>query len=200
MQTPDGDPVLVFGRAGWGRIAVITTDLAKLVPEAASRLAAAAVARTTAGEPASKASIQVAGAAIEIELPSRSGLPLPRVTAQLPSGRVVETRLTLVRPQWLHGSIPAEEAGEYLVDVDGRRTRLYVAVPPERRAAATDPQWAERLARAGGGVADGFLPSIPKGTRPTDLAPWLLALAALIFLADAGWRIAAGERAFRAGD
>ena len=128
-------------------------------------------------------------------LPSSSEGRVPQASVRFPSGEVSSLTLDWAAPGRLAGSFLAADSGDYVVDVDGARTRLALAVPAERSQRVSDPGWALRLARAGEGRlvstsgGNARLPVLRSRELSLDLAPLLIALAAGVFFVDSGIRV-----------
>ena len=110
--------------------------------------------------------------------------------------------LTQVGPGRYQGSFEASEQGAYLVGVAQRRdnktvgseiANLVVPYSPELRVLGANEPWLKQVvaATAGGiltGPGQAFGYNRQGGTRLVDLWPWLLAAAALAFVADVAAR------------
>jgi len=202
LRTDRGEPLLAFARVGWGISGFLAADPDSLVavdaadPVTATDLLTAAsrwTARAT-DSPAPEVTLHGAQAVVEL-LTSSSDGRVPRASVRFPSGEVSSLTLEWAVPGRLAGSFVAADSGDYVVDVEGARTRLVLAVPAERSHQVSDPGWAMRMARAGEGrllttSGGNALPPVLRSRELSlDLAPLLIALAAGLFFVDAGIRI-----------
>ncbi|MDQ3809703.1 MAG: VWA domain-containing protein, partial [Chloroflexota bacterium] len=119
-----------------------------------------------------------------------------------PSGRESQLPLPQVAPGRYSASQPVEDDGIYSLQVTQREADGNIAnqssgfvVPysPEYRSAGTDESFLERLARQTGGrlirePEQAFVHDLPAVGAPRQLWPYLLTLAALLFVADVGVR------------
>lgn len=200
LRTEQGDPLLTFGRTGWGRSAFLAVDPSSL--DEPVRVLAAALRRTGGadlpGSPAVFISVRRGRAEVDV-LVDRGQDSLPRASVRFPSGRDAHLDMAWIAPGRARASFLISEAGAYLVEANDSRQRLLVASPPERTFLPADPDWAERLAGAGGGrvVSARALPSVRSREQVRDMAPGLICLAALLFFIDSifRWRWSAQTRA-----
>ena len=202
VRSDHREPLLVFGRSGWGMTAFLALDppsgaAGGLLPTSLHLVAGT----EDPGAPVPMVWLREGRGVVEMVVPG-PGAALPDASVRLPSGREEILPMEWRAPERASGSFIATERGEYLVDVGGHRARLRVDAPPERRLPIHDPGWARRLADAGGGQV---LPmdqdaissvSLPRRMRRHDWSPALLGLAALVVFGDAAFRY---RRVHRAG-
>jgi hypothetical protein len=198
MRTEEGDPILAFGTAGWGRAAFLATDLQGLTGQSGSQRAEvtllevaisriAAIPRSDTTAP----SVTASRGRAEVEwLFESEETVLPDARVRFPSGATRTYPLKVASPGRARTEFLTPDVGEYLVEIGGVRRSVMVSVPPERSALQDDPDWARRLAVAGGGrvvprSGRVTLPDVRRRETNHAAAPWLISFAALLILADA---------------
>lgn len=206
LESTLGDPVLATGRAGLGRVATITTDLAH--PWSASLRAWPAFPRVLAQTlwwASRRDAVSGADLAIEsgadgawLRLRLDAGVPpvAPRARLRGPDGRVVDLTLRSSGGQLFAARLPLNGAGLYRVDVEAgdafRWSRgLVHGADRERGTTGVNTVLLEALANATGGRRLG--PDVPPPDAPRPMGfiparpvPELAALAAMLVLAT-GW-------------
>ncbi len=193
LRADDDAPGLAFATVGWGRTGLSTFDPAARGADAGA-VTALALQRVAGSRrfAADAPVLRGRGAWVDVDVLS-DGPGEARV--RYPSGREELLALAPLAPGRLRGSFLAAEAGEYRVDVAGRRARFAAATVPERAVLPADPAWPERVA----GTTAGRVLSMDGAPTETallagrrehirDLVPGLLALAALIFFGDVALR------------
>jgi Mg-chelatase subunit ChlD len=209
------DPVFVAGRAGLGRVVLVTTDLGGTWTDGLRRWSGypALLAQTLrwASRRDTGTGIDVAiedaptGATLRawFEHGAAAGAASQAPIARLrtPDHRIVDLPLRPVSPQIFTAAVPTGSPGLYRVDVSAgetlRLTRgLVRRADRERTAAGTDDVLLRELARITGGrvltaAADPFDVPRPLGFVPARPIPEALALLAIGVLAAGGritWR------------
>lgn len=220
LAGPDRDPILAQWQYGLGRAVAWTSDTegrwsgTLLQWPDAGRLLAQMVTSTLplAADPQLGVSTSVAGDRAQIVVDLRNPPPDAAVTADVvgPGNSAQAAVLAGTQPGRWEGSLPVGDVGSYVVRVTvtshGRAVHattagLVVPYSPEYRFVGTDLRFLTELARAGGGTvlrdasAVAGLP-VPSVRDSVDLAPWLLAVAALLLPLD----VAVRRLAFRPGD
>lgn len=202
------DPVFVAGRAGLGRVVLVTTDLAS---------AWTAGLRGWPGYPTLLAqtlrwaSRRDSGAGVEVAMedtPTGAALRVwfergvqadapgqaPAARLRMPDGRLVELRLRPESARLFTADVPADAPGLYRVDVTageavGLTRGLVRQADREHAAAGTNDVLLDDVARISGGrrltdAGRAFDVRRPLAFVPARPAPELLALAAIIALAS----------------
>ncbi|MGE0392531.1 MAG: VWA domain-containing protein [Vicinamibacterales bacterium] len=207
------DPVLIAGRAGLGRVVLVTTDLSStwtaglrawpgypaLMAQTlgwASRRDSGAGVDAALEETPTGTTLRVW---FEQGLPDGSGGPAPAARVRTPDDRLIDLRLQPAGARLFTADLPVDAPGLYRVDVtagdDVRLTRGLVRhADRERAAAGTNEVLLDELARMTGGrtlTAGGNPFDVPRPLAfvPVHPVPELLALAAVIALAS-GRRLA----------
>jgi len=220
LRGPERDPILAQWQYGLGHAVAWTTDVegrwtsSLLGWPDTGRLLAQMITATLplATDPQLSVSTTVEGdhthVIVELSNPPDDAAVAADVVG--PDQNPQETVLAATgRGRW-EGSVPTTSVGSYLIRVTvtsrGRvahATTAGVAVPysPEYRFLGTDNRFLAELAQAGGGVVlgsarDAASLAAPPVREDLDLAPWLLAAAALLLPLD----VAVRRLAFRPGD
>jgi Mg-chelatase subunit ChlD len=210
LRTDRGDPVLLFGKAGWGAVAFLAVAPGSLVlretgTDASEGILESALARVSGAGwdlPAETSLQRVRGTLALEHVPDDPSETLPQVRVRFPSGKIAHMDLNRVAPGRARGSISVSEEGEYVVQAGGTRSRYLLEPSPERASLPFDPEWARRLGTRGKGrilsldaAEETLFPHVEPGRKVVDAAPMLVALAAVLLLADSVlhyWR--AGRR------
>ncbi len=216
LTTPDGEPVLAHWRAGLGRSLAFTSDAGgrwsrawiadRALYEQFWTQAVRWIATTGANEPLALAT-SLQGGALTLTVDAlqdgtwREGAETI-ATVLGPGGKRTQLPLRQVAPGRYRATMDAAAEGTWYVSVVqrlgereiGRAVReLHRPWSPEFAPShAGTPLLQEIAARTGGQVAPGPAqvwkhPPTPV-TTPWSLIPWLLALAACLWIVDIGWR------------
>jgi Mg-chelatase subunit ChlD len=214
------DPVMAEWQYGLGRVIAWTSDVRNRWasrwiewPEF-GRFWAQVVKRTTRPpeDPNRQVTVKIDGNHAVITLDAQTGLEaadrhylnfLPTTaTVVNPSGDQRQIALPQVAPGRYEASYPVEDDGIYALQVaqaesDGnianQSSGFVVPYSPEYRAAGTDENFLDTLAKRTGGrlihdPEQALIHDLPAVGAPRQLWPYLLALTALLFVADVGVR------------
>jgi len=214
------DPVLAEWQYGLGRVIAWTSDVRNRWssrwiewPEF-GRFWAQVVKRTTRPpeDPNRQVGVKIEGNRARITLDAQTGVEaserrylnfLPTTATIVdPRGQEHELVLPQVAPGRYEMTYPVEDDGIYSLQVaqneaDGsvvnQSSGFVVPYSPEYRAAGTDEQFLETLAKRSGGrlisePEQAFIHDLPAVGAPRPLWPWLLALVAILFVGDVAVR------------
>jgi hypothetical protein len=201
MRDSEGDAMLTFGRAGWGRVAFLAANPGQIATvggeRGAERLLRVAAAHGVAGQWRGGVESRVIVGRGEIDLEIGATDTLPEVRVRRPDGLVETVSMEWNAPGRASGSLETPLAGEYLLEMDGVRRRVWRAAVAERMDTVRAPSWSEGIDDPSIGAGEGGFS--PGSVRPRiiDLAPILLALAALLFFIDSVARITRPGELFR---
>lgn len=218
LIAPGGDPILAAWQYGLGRAVAWTPDVAGRW--SAAWVASPAFPRlwgnvlswllgTAAGQMEIRTSLVEGGggrrARIQVDDPG-GWAEVKKLGARVtgPTGESRSLSLAPAGPGRYAAEVPVPETGAYLIGVaEGERlvaqTGFVVPYPEEYRHAGTDLAFLEQVARAGGGEVlaapeAAFARNLPPVRAGRDFSSLLLALAALLWLADiAGRRLVLGR-------
>jgi Mg-chelatase subunit ChlD len=214
------DPVLAEWQYGLGRVIAWTSDVRNRWasrwiewPEF-GRFWAQVVKRTTRPpeDPNRQVTVKIDGNHAVITLDAQTGVEaadrhylnfLPTTATVVdPSGDQQQIALPQVAPGRYEASYPVQDDGIYALQVtqtepDGnianQSSGFVVPYSPEYRAAGTDENFLDTLAKRTGGrlihdPEQALIHDLPAVGAPRQLWPYLLALTALLFVADVGVR------------
>jgi Putative glutamine amidotransferase len=214
------DPVLAEWQYGLGRVIAWTSDVRNrwssrwIEWSDFGRFWAQVVKRTTRPpeDPNRQVGIKIDGNRARITIDAQTGVEaserrylnfLPTIATIVdPRGQQHEVALPQVAPGRYEATYPVEDDGIYSLQVaqtesDGtivnQSSGFVVPYSPEYRAAGTDENFLDDLARRTGGrlihdPEQALIHDLPAVGAPRQLWPYLLALLALLFVADVGVR------------
>ena len=216
LTTEKGDPLLAWWRYGLGMTVAFTSDAKSrwsaewLSWPGYSKFWAQVVRHAMRKSDAKGAFVQVDRkdgiARVTLDSIRTDGKFLNEAVAELtviePRGGERKVAMTQTAPGRYVGEFPADQAGSYHMSmtqqVKGQQPMqqsrgLVVNYDDELRIRPTDENWLESVARASGGSFRPepeavFAPDERSASRPVPLWPYLLMVAAVIFLADVALR------------
>lgn len=216
LTTEKGDPLLAWWRYGLGMTVAFTSDAKSrwsaewLSWPGYSKFWAQVVRHAMRKSDAKGAFVQVDRkdgiARVTLDSIRTDGKFLNEAVAELtviePRGGERKVAMTQTAPGRYVGEFPADQAGAYHMSmtqqVKGQQPMqqsrgLVVNYDDELRIRPTDENWLESVARASGGSFRPepeavFAPDERSASRPVPLWPYLLMVAAVIFLADVALR------------
>ncbi len=222
LESSLSDPVLVTGRAGLGRVALVTTDLGGTWSDALRRwsgypaLEAQTLRWVSRHDVATGIEVSVedapAGGTVNVRVDEGASLSAPRAHLLTPDGRVLPLTLRPASARLFRGMLPDIGPGlsrvEVVTGADGNEVRvtrgLLRQADRERAATGVDDTLLTTLASMTGGrrlteQAAPFTLPRPLGYRPARPIPELLALVSILALAAGGFRRGTGTASHASG-
>jgi Ca-activated chloride channel homolog len=216
LTTEKGDPLLAWWRYGLGMTVAFTSDAKSrwsaewLSWPGYSKFWAQVIRHAMRKSDAKGVFVQVdqkdGAAKVTLDAIRTDGKYLNEAIAELrviePGGGERQVAMTQTAPGRYVGEFPADKTGTYHVSltqqVKGQQPTqqsrgLVINYDDELRIRPTDEKWLESVARASGGSFRPepeavFVPDERSASRPMPLWPYLLMVAAIIFLVDVALR------------